>query len=257
MTVLARAALRLAEAGCAVFPLRPRGKQPLGGRGVLDATRDPEQVRDWWRSTPDANIGIGCGLSGLLVVDLDGPDALTAWKALSAEHGAPTLTVKTARGWHLWYRGAGASTAGRLAPHVDTRGHGGYVLAPPSVHPSGTVYGWHEPVHPVADVPAWVLAALAPPRPAPRAAVRPQVTSGDVQRRLAGVLDRLLAARPGERNALLHWCSCRSAEMVADGQVSALDVVEVLVVAAGQVGLPEAEARRTVASGMRSLAVAA
>lgn len=258
MTALGLAALRLADAGCHVFPLRPRGKQPLGGRGLLEATRDPNQVRAWWSATPTANIGVACGLSGFVVVDLDSPDALSAWRRLVAEHGtASTLTVRTARGWHCWYRGQGPSTAGRLAQGIDTRGHGGYVLAPPSVHPTGALYRWHEPLRPVAPVPSWVLAALAPPRPAPATAVRTPASSGDVQRRLAGVLDRLLTARPGERNSMLHWSACRAAELVDAGLVGATDVVEVLVVAAGQIGLPEAEARRTIASGMRNAAVAA
>lgn len=104
MSRLRRSALRLAGAGLYVFPLRPRDKRPAIEGWPDAATRDPERIAAWWAELPGANIGCACGPSGLVVLDLDGPDALAAWRRLCAEHGAVrTITAATARGHHLYY----------------------------------------------------------------------------------------------------------------------------------------------------------
>src|SRR3954452_16997268 len=67
-----RAAVELANRGYYVFPLRPRGKEPLpSSRGFKDATRDERRILQWWDRHPDANIGVACGASGIAVVDID------------------------------------------------------------------------------------------------------------------------------------------------------------------------------------------
>jgi hypothetical protein len=135
------AALSWLDRGFPVFPIVPRGKKPLGSlvpHGLKDATRDPAVIRDWWLRVPKANIGLRTG-EGYFVIDLDGPDA-AAW---FAKHCAPrTLTVKTAKGFHAYFSAAARvpNSAGKLAPGVDVRGGGGYVVAAPSIHPSGAVY---------------------------------------------------------------------------------------------------------------------
>lgn len=94
------------ERGFPVFPLKPKGKVPLGAlapHGFKDATRDPAVIRDWWRRHPRANIGL-CTGGGLFVVDLDGPEAAQWFASTCDRHreAVRTLTVKTARGWHLY-----------------------------------------------------------------------------------------------------------------------------------------------------------
>lgn len=145
-----RAALRLADAGCHVFPCEPGGKRPVSKHGFHDATRDRGRVRNWWAAGPTRNIGIACEVSRLAVVDLDGDEGIDAWRRLCAEHpGTPvTLTARTPSGGrHLYFLADPArplrSTAGQLAGHVDTRGRGGYVIAPPSRRPDGR-YRWHS-----------------------------------------------------------------------------------------------------------------
>src|SRR5258708_4431274 len=54
-------ALAYARVGFAVFPCRPRGKEPITKHGFKDATRDEAQIRKWWTRWPDANIGIATG----------------------------------------------------------------------------------------------------------------------------------------------------------------------------------------------------
>jgi hypothetical protein len=101
------AALAWLDRGFAVFPLKPRGKVPLGSlvpRGFLDASREPDVIRDWWRHEPHANIGIVTG-GGHFVVDLDDAEAVSWFSNACGRHGgAPkTLTVRTSRGFHVFF----------------------------------------------------------------------------------------------------------------------------------------------------------
>jgi Bifunctional DNA primase/polymerase, N-terminal len=136
---LARAALAYASQGSLyVFPVRPRGKTPLTAHGLHNATTDPATVRAMWEKWPDANIGVDCGRSGRLVVDVE-REGRAGWADLAAAHGGhePTLTARTGGGgYHLHFAAPqnaawARSTAGRLAQHVDTRGRGGYALPGP------------------------------------------------------------------------------------------------------------------------------
>jgi hypothetical protein len=156
-------ALALARRGLWVFPCVPRGKAPVTVNGCLDATIDPAVIERWWHQHPEANIGIATGArSSIFVVDVD--DAETELTKLETQHGALPATVEsiTARGRHLYFEWADKcrvrNTAGKIAPGIDTRGEGGYVLAPPSVHPSGRAYRWSvDSAKAFAPAPAWLL----------------------------------------------------------------------------------------------------
>lgn len=177
-------ALALAARGWRVFPCEARGKVPITKNGVKDATDDPAQIVAWWTRTPDANIGLACGLE-VVVVDFDG-DELP-----DVPH---TLTVKTGRGRHIYLDPCGETYTNRAhlsGLAVDVRGAGGYVIAPPSVHPSGLVYEWAVEA-PLAPVPqAWrsVMLKALPVGPAP---VIPRGPVGDAFDRAR----RYLAAIP-------------------------------------------------------------
>ncbi len=138
------AALKLASAGLAIFPCRVRDKRPATGSGLKDATCDPEQIRTWWDLDPNFNVAIATGaVSKIFVVDVDGSDAEHELQQLELPTTVETIT---ARGKHLYFKyppdTAIRNTAGKIAPGIDTRGDGGYVLAPPSIHPSGARYRW-------------------------------------------------------------------------------------------------------------------
>ncbi len=168
---LLRAALFYARLGIHVFPVAPRSKEPLlrGGRGYHDASVDLERIRGWWRDAPMANIGIACASSHLVVIDVDtyrgGDDALADFEG---KYGRTTRTWEAlARGRHLYFR---APTEAKFRGHllgadcgVEVKHHG-YVVAPPSVHPSGITYrwdaGWHPTEAPVAEIPPSWLRAL-------------------------------------------------------------------------------------------------
>jgi putative DNA primase/helicase len=150
-----RAALALADAGYFVFPCKPRAKEPLTKNGWKDATRDEGQILRWWDRWPDANIGVACGPSGIAVLDIDAkagadPREVIAGLGLdgyptvwTGEAGAPDAdnpnSLEGVRGAHVYFR-SDLSTCKTTVPGVEIRGGGGYVLAPPSVHPSGVPY---------------------------------------------------------------------------------------------------------------------
>lgn len=135
-------ALDYASRGWPVFPVTPNAKHPLGRlapHGAKDATTDADTITRWWTAVPDANVGIATGaVSGVYVVDIDDPNALTDDDDLPM---GPR--VATPRGSHLYFAHEDGlrNTAGKVRDHVDTRGEGGYVLAPPSVV-DGKRYTW-------------------------------------------------------------------------------------------------------------------
>ena len=146
MTDLSSAALEYAAQGIAIMPCTPRGKKPAlarTGKEHAAASIDTDQVRRWWTDTPDANIGIVCTPNRLAVVDIDG-EAGAKW---IRDHQLPmpaTWTVTTGRGYHYYYRwpaGLEIRTS-QIAPKLEIRAAGAYVIAPPSIHPNGDTYKW-------------------------------------------------------------------------------------------------------------------
>lgn len=154
--------------------------------GFKIASKDPHQITTWWGQSPDSNVGVATGpVSRVLVLDVDGQ---AGELSLAQFEVPPTLTVRTpgkmeacvcnggcsvcggsGRVWagagrhlyFLWPEGSSV-TIGQavLGDHLDHRGQGGYVLAPPSVHPDGTgVYEWISPMPP-AICPPEILARL-------------------------------------------------------------------------------------------------
>jgi len=166
----AQLAAKYAGWGWKVFPIQPGTKdRPLVKWGS-EASDDPAVVARWWQRTPDANIGVAVGQSGLAVVDLDNKKAKVKgkpdkqgskrWQELELDHGAcpETLTARTpSGGFHLYFKGRVANTVDRLADGVDTRGAGGmggYVLAPGSTTDQGE-YSWSTTTK-VKPLPQWI-----------------------------------------------------------------------------------------------------
>jgi Bifunctional DNA primase/polymerase, N-terminal/Primase C terminal 1 (PriCT-1) len=163
-----RHALKLAGKGLKLFPCQPRGKAPCTQHGVLDATSDPERVTAWWSAIPTANIGIATGsASGFFVVDIDSIDAEAELRRLENEHGALPASVEsiTPRGRHIYFRMpavAVRNSAGKIAPGIDVRGDGGYVLAPPSM--TTRRYAWSvDSASALATGPGWLIERVTSP----------------------------------------------------------------------------------------------
>ncbi|MBY8872882.1 bifunctional DNA primase/polymerase [Micromonospora sp. PLK6-60] len=314
MRDLLTAALGHAERGWHVFPLRPDDKRPAfpdhtaedcAGRdprcrsGHLGweqrATTDPARIRRAWSRRP-YGIGIACGPSGLVVVDLDVPkhpddnpppewagacDGWDVFGSLAARHGTPidpfdgfgpdagprtgieaTYTVGTGSGGtHLYYRHPTTGPAlrnttgerGGLGWKVDTRAHGGYVVAAGSTV-TGRPYAVALDYEP-APLPAWLAGLLAPvPRPArPAAAV--SLPADRHGRYLAAAIRRqvahLAAAPDGQRNHALFTSAVALGQLAAGAALTDDDVTAVLEPVALSIGLRPGEIARTIASGLR------
>lgn len=150
------------------------GKHPRTPRGCLDASADPKRVREWWTRWPEANVGVATG-QGLVVIDIDprsgGDDGLVDLRRTLGEipHTVECLTGGGGRHLYLRVDADVRNSASVLAPGVDVRGEGGYVVAPPSSHESGGVYAWELSSRPdendVAQAPpAWLAALTTRPK---------------------------------------------------------------------------------------------
>jgi Bifunctional DNA primase/polymerase, N-terminal len=270
-------ALAAADAGWHVFPCAPGSKRPALRENWQDlATTDPGRIRDWWARRP-YNIGIACGQSGLVVIDLDvagdgpggrpgldgpasGADAL---QRLSRAHGqrypAGTYTVDTPSGGsHLYFTAPATpvrNSAGRLGPLIDIRAHGGYVVGDGSLI-DGRRYAARGDFLPLAlPLPAWI-ARLLLEEPALPEITRPLPSLDRGQGRayaLAAFREetrRVAEARVGTRNDTLNRAAFSLGQLVAAGLIPPLPVMTGLADAAARAGLPADEARRTIRSGM-------
>jgi hypothetical protein len=162
-----QAALALAGLGYFVFPTS--GKIPLTDRGVTDASNDPATIEAWWTKWPDANVAVST--RGLVAVDIDGTD--NTWppdpdQAASLAAGVLSLTASGGR-HYIFRRPAGCTfgnSASRLAPNVDIKTDGGYIVVPPSVF-QGKPYRWGSdggldvPADRLSLLPQWLIDALS------------------------------------------------------------------------------------------------
>ncbi|MEV5724498.1 bifunctional DNA primase/polymerase [Streptomyces pharetrae] len=277
-TTLALAhALSAAEHGLAVIPLSrtklpalrsPHRLDPVPlpchgecgrfGHGVHDASTDPERIRALFAAAPWATgYGIACGLPPhhLIGIDLDtksGTDASAALRELALRHlftiPATVVVTTPSGGRHLWLTGppdvAVPNSAGRLAPGIDVRGAGGYLVGPGSRTEHG-VYGTAPgTAHlPPAPCPPALLRLLLP---SPRTTARSSTSPGEHQGQGDGLIQFVLAAHEGQRNTRLFWAACRAYENGIGP-----DLTAPLIDAARSTGLTEREARATIASAAR------
>jgi len=265
---LARSAHWHAARGLAVFPLAPGGKVPAVEDWPNVSTTDPNQITRWWSEAP--YIGIATGPSGLLVIDLDHPrtpdqtppasvhgatcgrDVLDELAADAGERLPRTWSVSTpSGGQHLYFRQPEdvelGNSAGRLGWKIDTRGHGGYVVAAGSVI-RGQRYR-ADVIRRPAALPEWTTTALTP---------APAITDHGPRRAsaayglaaLSSHLDKLLASTEGHRNDNLNWAAYALGQGAANGALDPQTIRDELLSAAGQIGLGRREAERTIESGL-------
>lgn len=127
--------------GWPAFVCKPQSKEPLTPRGVLNATLDPQQLERWFVKWPNANIAIACGLPGPHVLDID--DMVRGHDALVRVSRYEPPDVATARGRQFYLLGQESGTV--ALGWGELRGRGSYVVAPPSIHPTGKFYVWLNP----------------------------------------------------------------------------------------------------------------
>ena len=146
------AALAYARRRFSLIPIKPGEKKPIIAWGEYQrrhATED--EVMEWWMKWPDANVGIVTGtISRLVVIDLDTPEAKAKFKELVPGYDFSVVPrSRTGKGWQLFYKHPGVAIPNRagIIPGLDVRGDGGYVVAPPSIHPNGKQYRWEVPIN--------------------------------------------------------------------------------------------------------------
>jgi Bifunctional DNA primase/polymerase, N-terminal len=287
------AALAYAQRGWPVFPIasvdrrtgqcacqdgvdcEQIGKHPLVRWGDRAST-DEDQIRDWWRWKPLANIGVATGQrSGLVVVDLDRHhDGLCTREEL-AERGLifpPTVAARTrSLGWHFFYTTPPdrrvLNTEGELAgvgktPGIDVRGDGGYIIMTPSIRPApGPVgagprlrrYQWADRPTRLAPAPEWVTVPRRAPEPVhagvPSTRARLPSAGRNLSARAQAAFDaeirRVQHAGEGHRNAALFHAAANLFEIVNSGYLSEERVRGELTAASRTAGLGEREIRQT------------
>ena len=151
LSPMGRAAVTYTRANLAVIPLIVRDKVPLTEHGRDNWCLNPDDVAQYWTLNPTANVGIVTGevSRGLVVIDIDvhegrtnGLESIAEWEVATGMKLPETVTFRTGSGGrHLLYRAKGKprnSTNDSLG--IDVRGEGGYIVAPPSIHPNGDSY---------------------------------------------------------------------------------------------------------------------
>ncbi|WP_109529291.1 MULTISPECIES: bifunctional DNA primase/polymerase [Nocardia] len=272
-----RAALTSAARGFHVFPLHAGSKVPAVENWENAATLDPARIHRWWRRWPANNIGIACGPSRLHVIDLDtshDQDPPARWAGardgrdvlarLAHEAGQsppiPTFAGATpSGGMHLYYRPPPTpllrNTIARLGWRIDSRGIGGYVVAPGSTLAAGRyrVLDDRDPI----PLPHWLAELLAPP-PAPLLPVVATSDIGHPDAYIAAALrnqaDRISNARTGTRHQTVLLAANSLGRLVGAGLLDRDHAYTVLFDAAahhvGVDGFTVLEAARTIDDGL-------
>ena len=285
MNALLDAALSYAARGIPVYPVHgPRriqggaslgcscrqrracdrpAKHPLVRHGLHDATTNTSQLEAWWARWPAANVGLATGVI-FDALDIDGAVGLAALRQLApaADPWLPSPVVRTGGGgWHYWFAPTGrGNRPPRGLTHVDWRGIGGCVLAPPSRHASGSTYRWLRDLEqtPLPQVPTALRGLLDPDRPTTARPTDPPGPAGTGQppafdhpygrRVLAAELRTLRQAVPHTRNRTLNRCAFKVYRYVAGGVLDDQEVTTAFTTTALSIGLSAAEVRRTLTS---------
>jgi len=233
-----------ADVGWAVVPLVPGEKVPVTANGVHDATTDHSQIESWWGRNPDRNVGIATGAPGPDVLDVDnhgergsGFGAYNELRRAGLVDGHRAVVATPSGGFHAYFAGSDQHNGSMPKRHLDFRGAGGYVVAPPSVTGRG-LYEVRAVTADRAGVDWGAIREHLEPR-----AEKPAFIPRDGQAQDLEHLVEFVAGQPeGNRNAGLFWAGMRSAE------AGRLDMLPALGDAAVRAGLPEREAQRTLRS---------
>lgn len=291
-------ALTAASHGWHVFPLRPHDKRPARPDHSADqcrrtdprcrsghsgwearATTDPDRITRAWQCS-NYNVGIACGPSGLVVIDLDiakegqcppmtsaatgvrdGGEAFAALCERARQPFPDTYTVTTASGGtHLYFRhpagpqlrNTQGATGNGLGWLIDTRAHGGYVVGAGSTV-RGRPYRVLNQRSPI-ELPEWLAAALTPVRMRPAMPTVISVPSDRVGRYVQAAVNRTVAklggAAEGGRNTALYMAAQSLGQLAAGGLITEGQVTAALTPTARELGLSARETSRTIRSGL-------
>lgn len=234
-------ALDLAAAELPVFPCnalkRPAIPRLRAGQGFKDASTDPRRIREMWRIAAKTVqlVGVPTGsASGFDVLDWDPRHDTGDWWGTNVDWLPETRTHRTmSGGWHWLFRHRPGvrNSISKIAPGVDVRGEGGYVIMPPS--------RGYEVIHEaeLCDWPDWLLdlvlkAAAPPPRPEPSRYTPPaDVTDHRIQAFIRAALDHVAGAQDGSKHYALRSAALQIGGIAARAGLSDATAIEMLIAA--------------------------
>lgn len=247
MDTILSSALEYIKRGWFIFPCRekpgssyvnkkgetviPTEKQPYTANGLDDASIDPDQIKAWWSKWPNAMIGVNAGKSGLFVVDIDkkGVNGLDTYATWGINDGGGLHSMTPSGGMHVIFKGQGKSST-NAKTGVDTRGEGGYFIAPPSKILVGQHVGEYKAFDNWAKdpgvIPDGLMGKLFPDKTTEY--VRGNSEQGTVKQLSRATLNFLVSgAVAGERNATLFkvladFAGCGYSQQEAKESVSSI-----------------------------------
>jgi len=262
----------LAHQGLPVFPCKREDKAPYTDHGHLDASTNPNVIGNWWWRWLDALVGVPAG-NKFVALDLDlQHQGARDWFKDNQDRLPATRTHHTRSGGrHLLFRPHTGirTTTGRIARHVDTRGHGGYIIWWPAEglpvdHPE-----MGQPGTPLAEVPEWLVEAAKPPLPnrivisrsgwpkrrRPLANGRHSPLAAMAARsKIEGAIGFAAAAPEGRRDNSTFWAACRLIELAAAGALDLDEAEQLIIAAAAENGLGEEVGAKKFQSALRRIA---
>lgn len=248
-----QSALVLAERGFLCFPCLA-SKKPACPGGFKAATADGDGLRSLWMQYPAPLVGVVTGAaSGMDVLDIDPRHDGDTWLADNMVNLPTTRTHHTrSGGLHLLFKHCPGmrNSANKIAPGVDVRGEGGYIIWWPAagfeVQNAGLLADW----------PDWLAAKLLPP---PRQPTPPMPSARCsrpyVQAALTRAMHAVASAPDGSRNHTLNSEVWSLARFIPSGELTAAQIATVLSSAAIAAGLNRQETIRTIASALRARGV--
>jgi putative DNA primase/helicase len=253
-----------AKAGFRVFPLQPGTKLPAIKGWQTKATTRAGMVNTFWMAHSNANIAIATGgKPNLFVFDIDGEEGKQSLADLERAHGSipETVMVRTPHGTHFYFHCPQRlrNSVGTLAPGLDGRAEGGYVVGAGSVNGEGVRYRYAKGHSPdeveIAVMPAWLIALLRKePRPeggpSNYSHVDAGVPSTYAATALQGEAEAVRSAPKGTRNNRLNTAAFAMGQLVGAGEIGRAAVEGALSEAAQAAGLEGDEIQATIASGL-------
>ena len=252
--------------GWSCIPCLLKSKQAaISWKPYQERLPDEQELNDFFTGREDCNLAIITGdvSNRLLVIDFDDPGLFCEWWLHRFRRAS--LSVSTAKGVHVYFQlsdGEAAPVNGKFQINGqnagDIRYNGGYVLAPPSVHPTGAIYRWVDAPFLTVKFDDLKLerpakASDAPPRqPGRPAKTQPVGPINDPKAYAESALrreaEKIAASQEGTRNIQLHHSAVKLAKY---GQILGTEWIRIrLLNAAAAVGLPTMEASRTINSGL-------
>jgi len=173
INLLLESAVFYVEKGWYVFPCREnpsipflkngklkilKEKTPYTRCGLNEATQDINQIKKWWTEHSTAMIGVNCGLSNIFVLDVDtknGRNGIDTFMKLNIDDTGALHSMTPSGGLHIIFSGKGKTTTNPITG-LDTRGIGGYIIAPPSKVLVGKTIGSYITIDDWERVPAQI-----------------------------------------------------------------------------------------------------